>query len=483
MHRRGRRRRVPRRDRRGVAAAGAARAVHARAARVRRARRRDQGRPERPRGHGAQAGPLRGQDPAGLRALVRGRPRARGDAEGERVVHRARARRSRTTARTPRWTSSRPTSTSRATRTPPRRGRRSTAAATSARWAPCRVRSASASRPRRASRSPSPAATTSRSGSRTRSEKALYNLTGGKPYDAELAVEVLGRSGKEPAKEPAQTVTPAQASFTPNEPPSAAILTLVGGGLAAAGFAGAAVFDVPEAAAVRRAVIALVALLLAAPAAHAQDEGTPIVGGGSFNTAPLLEPGRYADTVAAGETVYWKVALQKGQVLKARATVDVSEIETDYSASDYQPGLDQLDYRMDMFSPIREQLSNENTPEYDKATTDLEGDDRRGREDRRGARSARARLRADPRRRLQRRQVPRSRRVVPERQRRRLRHPARRGAGRVPAGPRDHGRGRGAAVVGELRLAARDAHAGADRGAAATPGAARPRRPTRATRR
>ena len=114
----------------------------------------------------------------------------------------------------------------------------------------------------------------------------------------------------------------------------------------------------------RRAVVALAALLLAAPAAHAQDEGAPIVGGGSFNVAPLLKPGRYADTVAAGETVYWKVALQKGQVLKARATVDVSEIETDYSASDYQPGLGQLDYRMDMFSPIREQLSNENTPEY-----------------------------------------------------------------------------------------------------------------------
>lgn len=128
----------------------------------------------------------------------------------------------------------------------------------------------------------------------------------------------------------------------------------------------------------RRIAIALAALLLAAPAAQAQDEGTPIVGGGSFNVAPLLEPGRYADTVAAGETVYWKVALQKGQVLKARAVVDVSEIETDYSASDYQPGLHQLDYRMDIFSPIREQLSNENTQEYNKATVALKGDDDAG---------------------------------------------------------------------------------------------------------
>ena len=75
------------------------------------------------------------------------------------------------------------------------------------------------------------------------SEKALYNATGGKPYDAELAVEVLGRVGQgSRRRSPSAKATPAQASFAPNEPPSAAILTLVGGGLAAAGFAGAAVF-------------------------------------------------------------------------------------------------------------------------------------------------------------------------------------------------------------------------------------------------
>lgn len=123
----------------------------------------------------------------------------------------------------------------------------------------------------------------------------------------------------------------------------------------------------------------LLILALAFPAsAQAQDEGTPVVGGGSFNTAPLLEPGRYADTVAAGETVYWKVKLQKGQILKAQATLDTSEIETDYSASDYQPGLAQLNYRMDIFSPIREQLSNENSPEYQASGTELQGNDGAG---------------------------------------------------------------------------------------------------------
>ena len=70
------------------------------------------------------------------------------------------------------------------------------------------------------------------------SDKALYNATGGKPFDAELSIEVLGRKGGKPAQEPEPKAT-AQPLDAPNEPPSAAVLTLVGGGLAAAGFAGA----------------------------------------------------------------------------------------------------------------------------------------------------------------------------------------------------------------------------------------------------
>ena len=74
------------------------------------------------------------------------------------------------------------------------------------------------------------------------SEKALYNLTGGKPYDAELAVEVLGRSGKA-AGEGARAEGDACAGLIrPERAAERGILTLVGGGLAAAGFAGAAVF-------------------------------------------------------------------------------------------------------------------------------------------------------------------------------------------------------------------------------------------------
>jgi len=121
---------------------------------------------------------------------------------------------------------------------------------------------------------------------------------------------------------------------------------------------------------VRRATLLGLAVLLAtAPPAGAQG-GRPVVGGGSFNTAPLLEPGSYTDTVAAGETVYWKIALAKGQVLTATATVDTSAIEEDVSDPDYDSGLAYLDYRLDLHSPLREPLYQE----YPDARIELEGD-------------------------------------------------------------------------------------------------------------
>lgn len=121
--------------------------------------------------------------------------------------------------------------------------------------------------------------------------------------------------------------------------------------------------------------IALAALLalLSLPASAGAQAGKPVVGGGSFNTAPLLNPGRYSDTVAAGETVYWKVRLQKGQILQVKATVDTSQLQTDVTKSDYKSGLVNLNYRMSIHTPLREDLSNEAGSEYQDATTTLEG--------------------------------------------------------------------------------------------------------------
>ena len=77
--------------------------------------------------------------------------------------------------------------------------------------------------------------------------------------------------------------------------------------------------------------------------------------------------------MAAGETVYWKVRLAKGQVLQVKATVDTSQIQTDALADDYDKGLANLDYHLDIFSPLREQLSEESGGRYDSASARLEG--------------------------------------------------------------------------------------------------------------
>ena len=69
----------------------------------------------------------------------------------------------------------------------------------------------------------------------------------------------------------------------------------------------------------RRAVLlAIAALALLAPAAAAQ---SPIAGGGSFNDAPVLAPGRYSDTIRGGEQLFYGVVLKPGQKLTAGATV------------------------------------------------------------------------------------------------------------------------------------------------------------------
>jgi Ca-activated chloride channel homolog len=127
-----------------------------------------------------------------------------------------------------------------------------------------------------------------------------------------------------------------------------------------------------------RAIAVLAAGLLALPATAGAQAGKPIVGGGSFNNAPLLAPGTYTDTVAAGETVYWKVHLEKGQLIRVKATVDTSQVETNPTKPDWAPGLYHLDYRLDVFSPLRERLSGESGGGYDTATASLQGDPEAG---------------------------------------------------------------------------------------------------------
>ena len=66
--------------------------------------------------------------------------------------------------------------------------------------------------------------------------------------------------------------------------------------------------------------IAFVIVATSLGVASAQ-RGTPVEGGGSFNDAPILTEGRYADTIRAGETLYYGIDLAAGQRLVARATM------------------------------------------------------------------------------------------------------------------------------------------------------------------
>jgi hypothetical protein len=91
--------------------------------------------------------------------------------------------------------------------------------------------------------------------------------------------------------------------------------------------------------------VAAASALLSAPAA-AQ---SPIAGGGSFNDAPVLEPGRYADTLRGGEQLFYGVELQPGQSVQASGTVT---------------GRSTTSYFMDLklYSPQRQELGDATEP-------------------------------------------------------------------------------------------------------------------------
>src|SRR3712207_6400534 len=53
--------------------------------------------------------------------------------------------------------------------------------------------------------------------------------------------------------------------------------------------------------------------------------GEPVVGGGTPNAAPLLDPGAYRDTILSGETLFYAIRVDPGEQLRLRARVDADE--------------------------------------------------------------------------------------------------------------------------------------------------------------
>jgi len=89
---------------------------------------------------------------------------------------------------------------------------------------------------------------------------------------------------------------------------------------------------------VRRALAGLLLALAWAPASQAQSS---VEGGGSFNDAPVVKPGRYTDTLRGSETLFYAIEVKRGQKLAATATVSGST-DTTYAV------------RLQIFSPARE---------------------------------------------------------------------------------------------------------------------------------
>jgi hypothetical protein len=73
-------------------------------------------------------------------------------------------------------------------------------------------------------------------------------------------------------------------------------------------------------------------------------------GGGSFANAPLLESGRYRDTILPGERLFYGVRLEPGQRLRVRAKLDVDpgEVDTDTAAG----------FSIGLQTPLREVITD-----------------------------------------------------------------------------------------------------------------------------
>lgn len=109
-----------------------------------------------------------------------------------------------------------------------------------------------------------------------------------------------------------------------------------------------------------RLAVALVVLLVPGQAAAQGPDGRPVVGGGSFNTAPLLKPGSYTDTtITSGENTYYRVEVKKGQRLSARAVFDVSGFETNPVRPGYVRGIGLVQYDVKIYTPLRQELTDD----------------------------------------------------------------------------------------------------------------------------
>jgi Ca-activated chloride channel homolog len=114
---------------------------------------------------------------------------------------------------------------------------------------------------------------------------------------------------------------------------------------------------------VRRAlaIAAVLAAFGAAPAGARTAARTPVVGGGSFNTAPLIGPGEYRDTLLPGERLFYGVELGAGQRLRVSGQLKGRENVIEDAATGFSVGIQTPLREVDVLDLVDEDIAGNGT--------------------------------------------------------------------------------------------------------------------------
>jgi hypothetical protein len=112
----------------------------------------------------------------------------------------------------------------------------------------------------------------------------------------------------------------------------------------------------------RRPAAAAVVLAVAGGAgpAGAAEPREPVVGGGSFATAPLLESGRYRDTLLPAERLFYGVRLEPGQQLRVRAAM-LEDDDEDYAYDSFGVGIETPAREVEVLDVVERDLAGNGT--------------------------------------------------------------------------------------------------------------------------
>jgi Ca-activated chloride channel homolog len=113
---------------------------------------------------------------------------------------------------------------------------------------------------------------------------------------------------------------------------------------------------------VRRAlgVAALVLALALLPSPAAAVTREPVVGGGSFATAPVLESGIYRDTLLPAERLFYGVRIEPGQQLRVRAMM-LEDDQDDYAYDSFGVGIETALREVEVLNDVERDLAGHGT--------------------------------------------------------------------------------------------------------------------------